>query len=309
MQYALGTAEVDGETQAIFSVDNTLYDLGYLLRNLPAGKELGFVPSSDDPVTVAGLLDDWEEWKPVLRELSDSLDPAPPEAIVAPSEVEWKPPVLYPSKVICIGANYREHIEEMDTELSLSKPYSFLKPPTTALLGSGRTLQLPDHANKVDWEAELAVVMGREARNVSGDEALSAIAGYTAFNDISARDWLHDSGPLGIDWVRQKAVDGFAPIGPLLLPAEFIDDPHDLGVKLTLNEEPKQDSNTGNMIFGISDIIEHLSTTMTLEPGDVIATGTPSGVGISRTPPEYLETGDHMVVEIEGIPPLTTPVR
>ena len=138
---------------------------------------------------------------------------------------------------------------------------------------------------------------------------MACIAGYSLLNDVSARDWIAEAPSLGIDWVMQKAFDGFAPMGPLITPATFVPDPQKLSIILSVNGQVKQNSTTANMIFSVREIIEHLSSIMTLEPGDVIATGTPAGVGHGRKPPEYLKPGDRMVVEIEGLGQLVTPVQ
>ena len=173
---------------------------------------------------------------------------------------------------------------------------------------TGTPLHLPEEAKQVDWEAELAVVIGQKARHVRGEEAMECIAGYSLLNDVSARDWIAESPSLGIDWVMQKAFDGFAPMGPLITPATFVADPQKLSITLTVNGQIKQSSTTANMIFSIREILEHLTSIMTLEPGDVIATGTPAGVGHGKKPPEYLQAGDTMTVEIESLGQLETPI-
>jgi 2-keto-4-pentenoate hydratase/2-oxohepta-3-ene-1,7-dioic acid hydratase in catechol pathway len=161
-------------------------------------------------------------------------------------------------------------------------PYSFLKPATTTLIGTHATLYLPEQSKMVDWEAELAVVIGRRARHVRGKAAMACIAGYSILNDISARDWMAEAPSVGINWVMQKAFDGFAPLGPLITPAQFVADPQKLGITLTVNGEIKQRSSTARMVFSVEEIIEHLASIMTLEPGDAIATGTPAGVGYCK---------------------------
>jgi 2-keto-4-pentenoate hydratase/2-oxohepta-3-ene-1,7-dioic acid hydratase in catechol pathway len=189
-----------------------------------------------------------------------------------------------------------------------SYPYSFLKPPGNTLRGSGEPVQAPGNVRMMDWEAELAVVIGRTVRDVAAAHALDSVAGYANFNDLSARDWLADRPGVGIDWVRHKAFDGFAPMGPYFLPAEFVQDPQQLPMRLWVNDELRQDSNTSQMVFGVAAIIEHLSSIMTLAPGDVIATGTPAGVGYGRQPHQFLHPGDTVRIQIGALGDLVTPI-
>ena len=158
----------------------------------------------------------------------------------------------------------------------------------------------------VDWDAELAVVIGRRVRGVRGAAAVAAVAGYSVLNDVSARDWIADRPSLGIDWIMQKAFDGFAPMGPFITPAAFVPDPQALAMQLTVNGQVMQDSSTSRMVFGVREIVEHLAGIMTLEPGDIIATGTPAGVGHGRKPQLFLKPGDDVAVTIEGLGRLET---
>ena len=218
---------------------------------------------------------------------------------------------MYPNKLICLGANYNDHNTEMDNTKPLKFPYCFLKPPTTTLVGSGEIVHLPEYAKMIDWEVELAVVIGQKVRHVRGEAAMASIAGYSILNDISARDWVpkEEHSYFGLDWVMSKDFDGAAPMGPFITPAEFVQAPQALTLTLAVNGQVKQHSNTASMVFSIQEIIEHLTTIMTLEPGDVIATGTPSGVGYGRKPPEFLRPGDRMVAEIEGLGRLETEMK
>ena len=218
---------------------------------------------------------------------------------------------MYPNKLICLAANYNDHNTEMDNTQPPKFPYCFLKPPTTTLVGSGETVLFPEYAKLIDWEVELAVVIGQRVRRVRGEEAMASIAGYSIVNDISARDWVpkEEHSYFGLDWVMSKGFDGAAPMGPFITPAEFVQTPQALTLTLTVNGQVKQHSNTASMVFSIQEIIEHLTTIMTLEPGDIIATGTPSGVGYGRKPPEFLRPGDRMVAEIEGLGRLETEMK
>jgi 2-keto-4-pentenoate hydratase/2-oxohepta-3-ene-1,7-dioic acid hydratase in catechol pathway len=163
---------------------------------------------------------------------------------------------------------------------------------------------LPPTSEQVDYEAELAVVIGRRAKNVSAERALEYVLGYTAFNDVSARDFQFADG----QWQRGKSCDTFAPMGPKIVTTDVVPDPHKLSIKLTLNGQTMQDSNTNQLIFGVPELIEFLSQTITLEPGDVIATGTPPGVGFARKPPVFLRPGDVMEVDIESVGKLNSRV-
>jgi 2-keto-4-pentenoate hydratase/2-oxohepta-3-ene-1,7-dioic acid hydratase in catechol pathway len=167
---------------------------------------------------------------------------------------------------------------------------------------------IPHQVQYADWEGELAVIIGRRARQVSEAEALKFVAGYTPANDFSARDWLANAiPPLGSDWLLHKGWDGFTPIGPLITPAEFVADPQRLGIRLTVDGVTKQDGNTSKMVFPVATLIAHASTVMTLEPGDVLLTGTPMGSGFAVQPQERLTPGQTMVVDVDGLGTLTTP--
>ncbi len=219
------------------------------------------------------------------------------------SEAYWLAPVPRPGKLICIGLNYRDHAAESNMAIP-ERPVVFSK-FATAVIAPGEAVVLPDTSKQVDYEAELAVVIGRRAKSVSANRALEYVLGYTAFNDVSARDFQFADG----QWQRGKSCDTFAPMGPTIVTADVIPNPHKLSIKLRLNGRTMQDSNTDNLIFGIPQLISFLSETITLEPGDVIATGTPSGVGFARKPPVFLKDGDQMEVEIEGLGILNSSVE
>jgi 2-keto-4-pentenoate hydratase/2-oxohepta-3-ene-1,7-dioic acid hydratase in catechol pathway len=211
--------------------------------------------------------------------------------------------ITVPSKIICVGLNYRDHAEEQGIELPKA-PLLFAKWPNT-LIGDGEPIMLPAEAKEVDYEAELGVVIGTRARHVDEARALDAVAGYICVNDVSARDLQFADG----QWTRGKSPDTFCPVGPRLVPREEIDDPQTLAVRCTVNGTVLQDSSTANMIFSVAEIIAYISRTITLEPGDLIATGTPAGVGVFRDPKVLLKDGDEVSVEVEGLGTLTNPVR
>lgn len=224
------------------------------------------------------------------------------KASVHRDQVQLLAPVLRPGKLICVGLNYRDHAAESNMPIPES-PVIFSK-FTTAVVGSDQPVLLPTTSNKVDYEAELAVVIGRRAKHVQREQALDYVLGYTCFNDISARDFQFADGQRQ----RGKSCDTFAPMGPYIATSDEIRRPHNLSIKLRLNGQTMQDSNTDQLIFGVPELIAFLSETITLEPGDVIATGTPPGVGFARNPPVFLKRGDRMEVKIEGLGALVNTV-
>lgn len=211
-------------------------------------------------------------------------------------------PVPRPGKIICIGLNYRDHAAESNMPIPES-PVIFSK-FATCVVGPGAPVLLPRASQQVDYEAELAVIIGRRARQVSRERAYDYVLGYTNFNDVSARDFQFADK----QWVRGKSCDTFAPMGEYIATKDEVPDPHRLSIKLHLNGQTMQDSTTDQLIFGVPELIEFLSDSITLEPGDVIATGTPPGVGFARKPPVFLQEGDVMEVEIEGLGVLRNPL-
>ena len=234
---------------------------------------------------------------PALRALGAAADPARIAREGGPVDgLELLAPVPHPGKVVAIGRNYREHVDEEGTDPPRA-PLVFAKFPTS-VIGDGAEIRWdPGLTGQVDWEAELGVVMGRRARQVSEAEALDHVLGYTCLNDVSARDIQFGDG----QWVRGKSLDTFCPMGPALLTADEIEDPQDLGIGCLVGAERVQDARTSQMYFGVAAIVSYCSRSFTLEPGDVIATGTPGGVGAFRDPPRYLGDGDVVTVEIERI--------
>jgi 2-keto-4-pentenoate hydratase/2-oxohepta-3-ene-1,7-dioic acid hydratase in catechol pathway len=212
------------------------------------------------------------------------------------------PVIERPQKIICVGLNYRDHAEESGLSPP-ERPILFAKWPT-ALIGPGESIVIPKITTQVDYEAELGVVIGSHVRGVSAEDALAAVAGYVCVNDVSARDLQFSDG----QWARAKSLDTFCPVGPEVVPAREIPDPQALGIRTRLNGELMQDSTTAGMIFTVAEIVAFASEAITLEPGDLIATGTPAGVGFARTPPVWLRPGDEVTVEIDGIGALTNPV-
>ena len=211
-------------------------------------------------------------------------------------------PIERPRKIVCVGLNYKDHAEEQGVELPTA-PLLFAK-FTTSLIGPGEAIVIPPLVTQCDYEAELGVVIGATVRNISRENALEAVAGYVCANDVSARDLQFADK----QWTRGKSPDTFCPVGPQLVPAAEVSDPHNLRIRAIVNGEVLQDSSTSNLIFGIDEIISYISQTSTLEPGDLILTGTPAGVGVFRDPQRLLQPGDVVTIEIEGVGELTNPV-
>src|SRR3954453_9373226 len=210
-------------------------------------------------------------------------------------------PIERPGKIVCVGLNYKDHAEEQGVDLPTA-PLLFAKWNNT-LIGPGDPIAIPPLVTKCDYEAELGVVIGSTVVRVSKENALEAVAGYVCVNDVSARDLQFADG----QWTRGKSPDSFCPVG-LLVPRDEVPDPQALGIRAILNGETVQDSNTGNMVFGVADIVAYITQTVTLEPGDLIATGTPAGVGAFRNPPLWMKPGDEITIEIDGIGSITYPV-
>ena len=260
------------------------------------------------PVAACGvleLIERWAEVEPALR----TFDPASASRV---DYAQLELPLRYPRKVLCSGANYHRHMREMKVDRpDEARPYFFLKPPTTALVGPGQPIVVPlDPGAKVDWEAELAVVIGRRARHVNEAGALEYVAGYSAINDISLRGPHRVQHPIGEpfqwDWLASKGADRSTPLGPGIRPAFLVGNPQDLDLRLWVNGRLKQEANTSDMVFGVAALIAAASDLVTLEPGDVIATGTPDGVGLPRG--EFLRPGDMVEMEVGDFGRLSNPV-
>ena len=233
-----------------------------------------------------------------------SADRQPGGESVPLEEARLHAPVVRPGKIICIGLNYEDHAEETGAERP-EKPIVFAKYPNT-IIGPGEPIRIPPITEQADYEAELAAVIGRAAKNVSESEALDYVFGYTNCNDVSSRDLQFSEGG---QWTRSKSHDTFAPIGPYIATRDEVPDPQYLSIRCVLNGEVMQDGTTSDMIFSVAELISFLSTGMTLMPGDLIATGTPAGVGFVREPKVFLKAGDEVTVEIEGLGSLTNPVE
>ena len=233
----------------------------------------------------------------------EALCARPPAGAAAPLEsVRLMAPVPRPPKLICVGLNYRDHAEETKMPIP-TVPTIFCK-FSTAIVGPGDNIVLPRSSTQPDYEAEFAFVIGQGGRHIAAADWRGHVFGYTIVNDVSARDYQMAT----TQWLMGKTFDTFAPMGPYLTTADEIADPHELAISLTLNGQAMQTSNTRNLIFRLPELIAFLSSVFTLEPGDVVSTGTPGGVGFARKPPVYLRPGDQVAIRVEGLGELRNPV-
>ena len=253
------------------------------------------------------MLQDWDASEQKLSKIADDAGRHDSRPL---ADLHLLAPILYPPVVYNAAANYVDHQKEMSGGKQLVKedthPYFFLKAGPHCIIGPDADIRLPAVSNFIDWEAELAVVIGKPARNVKAEDALDYIAGYMIFNDLSARDMKPVGRTFNVHWFAHKNFDGSGPMGPWMVPASDIPDPHDVDIKLWVNDELKQDSNSKYLFFNINEQIEYISARMTMRPGDVIATGTPSGVGAPYG--GRLKPGDTVTIEIGGIGKLVNPV-
>jgi 2-keto-4-pentenoate hydratase/2-oxohepta-3-ene-1,7-dioic acid hydratase in catechol pathway len=237
------------------------------------------------------------------RHVESWLAKPPADAVVPFGGARLLAPIPRPPKIICVGLNYRDHA--IESKMEIPKVPTIFAKFATAVIGPGEAIVLPKLSAKPDYEAELAFVIGKGGRYISKDRWQDHVFGYTNLNDVSARDYQMAT----TQWMMGKTFDTFAPFGPAIVTADEIADPHALDIQMIINGEVLQSSNTSQLIFRIPELIEYLSSVFTLEAGDIVSTGTPSGVGFSRTPPRWLRPGDECVVKITGLGELRNPVR
>lgn len=310
----LNRGGTNGEPIAAILVDARVIDI----CDLPSVQQIG--ASRARELSTLDILAAWRTWHPRLLSDARALRRMPGTIPARPLEsVTLLAPVLYPGAIFCAGANYRDHVDEMTRALNLPQepdPHSLglqawhcMKVPSSSVVGPDATVALPVYSQKVDWEAEIAIVIGETARNVPVERAFEHVAGFTIVNDLSARDSarraaLAPTSPFHFDWLGQKCFDGSLPMGPWICPIDQVDDPADMKIRLWLNDELMQDSSSKHLIFSMQEQIAHLSQRLTLRPGDIIATGTPAGVGTARG--RFLGVGDSTRIAVEGIGELRT---
>jgi 2-keto-4-pentenoate hydratase/2-oxohepta-3-ene-1,7-dioic acid hydratase in catechol pathway len=302
--YKLLTYQSAKGPRAGLMIDEKIYDAAALTRR-------------DAYANVLGILEDWRAAQKQLSAVAANVRAKKAKGAKPVPRAKLLAPILYPSALYCAGANYTDHMNEMAAVQGIQpepdphslglNPWHFIK-ASRSVIGPQVKVKLPAYSKMVDWEAELTAVIGRPAKNVPLDKALDYVAGYTIANDLSARDStkranVSDTSPFKFDWVGQKSFDQACPVGPWIVPAKDIRDPQNLGIKLWVNDVLKQDSHTSKMIFTLAEQIAHLSTRMTLYPGDLVLTGTPAGVGMGRR--EFLKSGDVVKVWVEGVGTLT----
>jgi 2-keto-4-pentenoate hydratase/2-oxohepta-3-ene-1,7-dioic acid hydratase in catechol pathway len=304
--YRLATYQSSEGPRAGLVIDDKVFDAAKLTRQ-------GAYAS------VLGILEDWRASQGALKKAAANAGKSRVKGLPL-GRTKLLAPVRWPSAIYCAGANYADHAGEMARRMNRPmepdphsqglKAWHFIK-ASRALTDPGATVKISGVSDQVDWEVELAAVIGRPAKNVPQAKALSYVAGYTAANDLSARDRgrranISDTSPFKADWTKHKTFDGSCPLGPWIVPASDVGDPQNLGLKLWVNDVLKQDSNSKGMIFNLAEQIEQLSNAMTLHPGDLILTGTPAGVGSAHG--EFLKAGDVVKIWIEKIGTLTTKI-
>jgi 2-keto-4-pentenoate hydratase/2-oxohepta-3-ene-1,7-dioic acid hydratase in catechol pathway len=326
-KYRLATVEHRGRVFPVVEVGDALVDFGYGYEAYKAATGKRDFFKARHNYTMLDILEEWPLFDACLdefveywtRETVGSL----PDIAYRPDEVKFQPPVMYPNKILNAGSNYYDHSLEMGAaapDRDKHEPYFFYKGSRHNVVPHGGTVFLTPRADYIDWEAELAIVIGRTAKNVSVDDALDYVAGYTCYNDISARDRMIRHGEtFDYDWFANKGNDSFAPIGPFITPAKFIDDISDIRIRCYHNGDVVQDFSTSNIVFTIPELIANASAITTLSPGDVIATGTGAGAGMAHGisvnhgeihkvfehmyagKSRLLSPGDQIVVEIDGV--------
>lgn len=295
VSWALATLKTDNGPLAVLETPKGIYALADLLA------------AAGSPVRdVAGLFANWQDNAALLDTLAANPDPATRVA-----DGPRLAPILYPGKVLCAGANYFRHLVEMgvpDVRKETQRLFFFFKPARNAVVGEGATVHMPLDTKALDWEIELAVVIGKPARAVSVDNAMDYVAGYMVAIDASARDLNKAPDTFyKLDWVAGKAQESCCPLGPRFVPASALPDAQSLRLTLAVNGTTKQDDTASDMIFTIAEQIAAASRIMQLDPGDVLLTGTPAGVGVPRS--DFLKEGDRLVAEIEGIGSLAVEIQ
>ncbi|MFA5585002.1 MAG: fumarylacetoacetate hydrolase family protein [Saccharofermentanales bacterium] len=287
--FKLATVDHRGFVFPVIEINSSLYDInrGYEYYKMRTGKRDLFKAKHN--YTMLDILEEWELFNNLLGEMAGFYNDNPSRTesfVYEEDDIAFKPPVLYPDKILNAGSNYYDHALEMGAAKPKKdghEPYFFYKGRTHTIIGHGDPIRLTPRSNFVDWEAEMAIVIGKSAKDVPAEKALDYVAGYTCYNDISARDRMirHDE-TFDFDWFSNKGNDTFGPLGPYITPAQFIPDIDNLSIRLYLNGEIMQNTNTNLMVWSVAELIATASSVTTLSPGDVIATGTGAGVGMAK---------------------------
>lgn len=298
MKYSLATLRLDGAPTPTIEVNGRYWRL--------ADTELASLVTADRRGLI-GLLEDWPVTHERLKALAAKLDngQAGEPALSSGEDIEFLTPLQYPDKLMCTGFNYLDHQKEAGVAFDKAKvkPGMFLKPPKSTLVGPGRSLPYPPQTEQLDYELELAVVIGRRCRSVAAADALDYVAGYMVGTDMSARDRQFDPRNRSkVDTIGGKCFEASSPVGPRLVPAEFAGDPQNFEMRLSVNGEVRISGNTSEMVYTIGEQLEEMARHMTLEPGDILLTGCPAGVGLATG--RYLNVGDELVCDIGDLGPL-----
>ena len=287
--FTLATLRTPGGPRAAIGVDDAFYLLQAVQPELHS--------------TLRTLFDHWETSLAMLEELAENIASGKLTGIssVEKNMAQLETPVMYPDKLMAVGANYSGHLKEMGLEVKkwASMPF-FLRPPKTTLVGPGETVHIPKSTKQFDWELELVVFVGKRLRHASKEEAATAIAGYAVGFDLSCRDLIQVDNDLKVDLVRGKAQDTMAPCGPVVIPAKFVPDPYNLHMQLWVNDEQMMDANSSEMLYHIDEMLSVISEYLTIEPGDMLFTGSPSGSAAVHGG-RFLKPGDRVRGEISGV--------
>ena len=311
--FKLATFEVDGRERAGMLLDGRLLDLQE--ANVYLVAEAG-VASVDMPDDMKALIEASETLKPRMFQIANYLS-GKTEGLAfgySPDAVSIQAPIKYPWNLVAAGQNYRDHAAEVggsaETDPDRDDPLLFAKSPRSTIVGPGQPYVIPPGRDRIDWEGEFSIVLGKQARNLTLDNAMDHVFGFTILYDVSDRAaQIPDHGRFARDYFAGKSMEGASPMGPYLVPKEFLPNYADLQVTTRVNGEVVQDSNTAYLVHDVERLLRFASRIMTLWPGDVVATGTPAGVGLGRTTPVYLTRGDVVEIEVEGIGTLVTPIQ
>jgi 2,4-diketo-3-deoxy-L-fuconate hydrolase len=310
--FKLASFEANGQLHLGLLVGDRLFDAQAASRYL--SREAG-LPAIEMPDNMLTLIERYDALRGRLYQIANYFNGRTGtfDFAYTPAQVAIKAPIKYPSNIVAAALNYRRHAEEMGStrhqvDPDRDVPYLFAKSPRSSIADPGQPYVIPPGRTQIDWEGELAVVMGAEAKNLTLDDVIDHVFGFTILYDISDREtWPRESQPYNIDWFSQKSRDGSAPMGPYVVPKEFLPNFQQLKITTRVNDRVVQDSDTSYQIYDVPHLLRFVTSILTLYPGDVVATGTPEGVGAGRNPQEFLRAGDVVRIEIEGIGTLETP--